>query len=505
MLRLARGPLYTSSSRQAATGIIVPFKVDADTKKPYGLLPDHTLKKLSLNGEPLASGASRSLFHEHRDHEQLTCVNVSPPKEELKYEYINLQKETLRTAVAGAVRAFKDSKLDSVKVDPSFNDMETVSEAVKLASYEFKPKEQAKYPKFEGLDGLGAAYGDAQNFARFLMESPANLMTPQIFASAVQEKVASWKLGNVEVIVRDEAWIKEKKMGAFLSVSVGSDIPPVLLEVHVNRPEGDSEAVPEICMVGKGVTFDTGGISIKPSAGMDAMRADMGGAATTVAATLGAAKIDKSGKYFVCLTPLCENMPSGKATKPGDVVTAMNGKTIQVDNTDAEGRMILADTLTYADETLKAKRIVNAATLTGAMMVALGGGAAGVFTRSDDIYGGLFSAAYETGDRVWQMPMFNLYLNQMKESPTADLNNIGGGGRGGGACTAAAFLSEFVKCEEWAHVDIAGVMDNKKEVPYLGAGMSGRPTRTFMRYLNDLLEYNGNSLSNDDRLNQTSQ
>ena len=161
-------------------------------------------------------------------------------------------------------------------------------------------------------------------------------------------------------------------------------------------------------------------------------------------------------------------MPSGKATKPGDVVTAMNGKTIQVDNTDAEGRLILADTLVYADKTLKAKRIIDAATLTGAMMVALGAGASGVFTRSEEIYGGLFSAAFETGDRVWQMPLYELYLKQMKESPTADLNNIGGG-RAGGACTAAAFLSEFVECEEWAHVDIAGVMDNKKEVPYAEA------------------------------------
>jgi len=319
------------------------------------------------------------------------------------------------------------------------------------------------------------------------MEAPANLMTPQIFSETVKEKVDTWNLGDkVEVVVRDEQWIKDKKMGAFLSVSKGSEIPPILLEIHVNKPKDNPDAVPEICMVGKGVTFDTGGISIKPSAGMDAMRADMGGAATCVASTLGAAKLDKSGKYFVCLTPLCENMPSGSATKPGDVVTASNGKTIQVDNTDAEGRMILADTLIYADKDLKAKRIIDAATLTGAMMVALGAGASGVFTRSQDIYDKLFDAAWHTGDRVWQMPMFNLYLEQMKKSPTADLNNIGGG-RAGGACTAAAFLGEFVENSEWAHVDIAGVMDNKTEVPYLGAGMSGRPTRTFLKFLHELM------------------
>ena len=180
-------------------------------------------------------------------------------------------------------------------------------------------------------------------------------------------------------------------------------------------------------------------------------------------------------------------MPSGTATKPGDVVTASNGKTIQVDNTDAEGRMILADTLIYADRDLKAKRILDAATLTGAMMVALGAGASGVFTRSQQIYEKLAKASFETGDRVWQMPLFELYLDQMKKTPTADLNNLGP--RAGGSCTAAAFLGAFVEnCEEWAHVDIAGVMANTTEVAYLSAGMSGRPTRTFMKFLFELMK-----------------
>merc|ERR1712178_237040 len=197
------------------------------------------------------------------EYEQIAAVNVSLPKKLPQYEYVNTEKEHIRTAVSKAVKSFKGSKLDSVKIDPSFFDMETVSEAVKLASFEYKAKEAEKFPKFEGLDGTGAIYGEAQNFARHLMEAPANLMTPQIFAKTVQEKVESWNLGDkVEVVVRDEAWIKSKNMGAFLSVSKGSEIPPVLLEVHVNKPKDDENAVPEICMVGKGVTFDTGGISI---------------------------------------------------------------------------------------------------------------------------------------------------------------------------------------------------------------------------------------------------
>jgi len=312
------------------------------------------------------------------------------------------------------------------------------------------------------------------------------LMTPEIFAKTIQEKVAEWDLENVEVVVRDKKWIRDMKMESFWSVSQGSAIPPVLLEIHVNRPENSEAASePEICFVGKGVTFDTGGISIKPSANMDAMRGDMGGAATTASATLGAARLGSIKQHFSCIIPLCENMPSSTATKPGDVVTAMNGKTIQVDNTDAEGRLILADALTYADKNLKAKKILDAATLTGAMMVALGSGASGVFTRSSQMYSDLEKSGFETGDRVWRMPMYSVYTEKISESPTADLNNIGPG-RGGGACTAAAFLGEFVENENWAHVDIAGVMD-AADAAYVSKGMSGRPTRTFLKYLEEQL------------------
>lgn len=259
-----------------------------------------------------------------------------------------------------------------------------------------------------------------------------------------------------------------------------------MLEIHVNKSNSQQEN-PKITFVGKGVTFDTGGISIKPSAGMDAMRGDMGGAATTAAAMLGAARLAKhdlgiaSDQYLCCLTPLCENMPSGRATKPGDVVTAMNGKTIQVDNTDAEGRLILADALTYADKNLKSGEIIDAATLTGAMMIALGSGASGCFSRSDSMFANLEISGQETGDRMWRMPLFQLYNEKITKSPTADLNNIGPG-RGGGACTAAAFLGEFVENENWCHVDIAGVMDSS-DCSYVGKGMSGRPTRTFLKYL----------------------
>merc|ERR1719245_1792769 len=182
-------------------------------------------------------------------------------------------------------------------------------------------------------------------------------------------------------------------MGSFLSVSNGGPEPPVFLEIHVNKPEGDDDAVPEVCMVGKGITFDAGGISIKGSKGMMDMRADMGGAATTAAATLGAARLVDTNKYFACITPLCENMPSGTATKPGDVVTAKNGKTIQIDNTDAEGRLILADALTYAD-TFKPSLVIDVATLTGAMAVAIGGSASGVYSTSNKFWNEIQDASF---------------------------------------------------------------------------------------------------------------
>jgi aminopeptidase len=184
---------------------------------------------------------------------------------------------------------------------------------------------------------------------------------------------------------------------------------------------------------------------------------------------------------IVGLAPLCENMPSGKANKPGDVIRARNGKTIQVDNTDTEGQLILADVLCYA-HTLNPKAIINAATLTGAMDIALGSGATGVFTNSSWLWNKLFEASIETGYRVWRMPLFEHYTRQVKDCQLADVNNIGKY-RSAGACTAAAFLKEFVTHPKWAHSDIAGVMTNKDEVPYLWKGMTGRPTRTLIEFL----------------------
>jgi len=209
----------------------------------------------------------------------------------------------------------------------------------------------------------------------------------------------------------------------------------------------------------------------------------MGGAAT-VTATLKAVAELSLPVNMVVLVPLTENMPDGKATKPGDVVTAMNGKTIQVDNTDAVGRLILADALTYADS-FNPRLVMDVATLTGAISVALGTGATGAYSTSTKDFDVLAAAGAHTGDRVWRMPLWDHYIKSMKKSPLADLNNISLT-PGGGSCTAAAFLKQFTNSKNWLHLDIAGVMENEGAVSYLGSGMSGRPTRTMVKFVENV-------------------
>lgn len=274
-----------------------------------------------------------------------------------------------------------------------------------------------------------------------------------------------------------------------------------MLKLHYNNAPNTKPLV----FVGKGITFDSGGISLKPSSNMDKMRADMGGAANVLSTifTLAQKKspVNIIGTivsfYFPLiielnsnrtgLMPLCENLPSGKANKPGDVVTAMNGKTIQVDNTDAEGRLILADGLCYAHQ-FNPFLIMDIATLTGAISVALGSAATGVFSTSTNYWKMLQRCGSETGDRMWRMPLFNHFTKQTTDSQLADLCNIGKYLGQGGSCIAAAFLREFVTASNWIHLDIAGVMDNKDEVTYLSKGMSGRPLRTLVKFIEEIFE-----------------
>uniref|UniRef100_A0A2C9KE70 Cytosol aminopeptidase n=1 Tax=Biomphalaria glabrata TaxID=6526 RepID=A0A2C9KE70_BIOGL len=453
---------------------------------------------LKIAGKKLKTGKSRLLYGIGEAYSTIAVANLG--KQDAGYdadEQVDQGKENVRTAVASAVVSLRDSGETQVDIEPC-GDAEAAAEGTFLSLYSFDDlrQEEKRKPSVDvnlvtlGLSeeviastktswSKGQTLASAQNLARKLKENPANLMTPTIFCEEVKKNFEG--LPNVEVIVRDKEWAEAQKMGSFLSVSRGSEEPPKFLEIHYN---GGNPADPPVVFVGKGVTFDSGGISIKPSGDMDKMRADMGGAACVISSILAAVKLGLplNIKGF---TPLTENMPSGKATKPGDVVVARNGKTIMVNNTDAEGRLILADTLCYA-ETFNPRLILDIATLTGAVVIALGGVVSAAYTKSDHLWETLHNAGKVTGDRMWRMPLLKYYTGLVTEGVIADVNNISKKAREAGSCTAAAFLKEFVSTDNWIHVDMAGVMHNSDEVPYLGSGMSGRPTRTLFQFLESL-------------------
>ncbi|XP_003411330.1 cytosol aminopeptidase [Loxodonta africana] len=441
---------------------------------------------LTISGPPLKAGKTRTFHGLHQDYPSVVIVGLGKKAAGVNdQENWHEGKENIRAAVAAGCRQVQDLEIPFVEVDPC-GDAQAAAEGAVLGLYEYDELKQKKKMMVSAqLHGSGdqeawqkgVQFASGQNLARHLMETPANEMTPTRFAEIIEKNLKDAN-SKTEVYVRPKSWIEEQAMGSFLSVAKGSDEPPVFLEIHYKGSPDACE--PPLVFVGKGITFDSGGISIKASANMDLMRADMGGAATICSAIVSAAKLNLPIN-IIGLAPLCENMPSGKANKPGDVVRAKNGKTIQVDNTDAEGRLILADALCYA-HTFNPKLIINAATLTGAMDIALGSGATGVFTNSTWLWTKLFEASVETGDRVWRMPLFEHYTKQVVDCQLADVNNIGKY-RSAGACTAAAFLKEFVTHSIWAHLDIAGVMTNKDEVPYLRKGMTGRPTRTLIEFL----------------------
>jgi len=296
-----------------------------------------------------------------------------------------------------------------------------------------------------GLEhGAGIAAGTA--LAKDLGNLPANVCTPTYLAARARQMARDHKAVKVKILERAE--IKRLKMGAFLSVTQGSDQPPKLIVIEYRGAKASGTPV---ALVGKGITFDSGGISLKPGPGMDEMKFDMGGAASVFGALEAVAAIG-ARINVVGIVPACENMPSGRATKPGDIVTSMSGKTIEVLNTDAEGRLILCDAITYARR-FKPGRVVDIATLTGACVIALGAHNTGLFANDEGLAQDLAAAGRRADDAAWHMPIGDEYAEQLK-SNFADLANIGG--REAGAVTAATFLSKFAEGLTWAHLDIAG-------------------------------------------------
>ena len=317
--------------------------------------------------------------------------------------------------------------------------------------------------------------GESQNFTRDLVNEPSNRMTPTILGERAKKMCAEVGL-KCEVYGADK--IKELKMGAFWSVAQGSDEPPALI-VMKYEPAGAPEK-PVIGLVGKGITFDTGGISIKPADGMEKMKYDMAGGATMIGAMRAIALL-KSKVKVIAIVTATENMPSGKAQKPGDVQIAMSGKSIEIINTDAEGRLVLADGLHYAKQ-LGATHLVDAATLTGAVVVALGYANAGVFANDDTMYDRLHKANEKAGEKMWRLPLDDEYKEQIR-STIADIMNTGG--RWGGAINAAMFLKEFAEDTPWIHLDIAGTAWTEEQKPWIAKGPSGIALRSLVQFVRD--------------------
>ncbi len=404
-----------------------------------------------------------------------------------------LKLDTLRRAAAAVARVAKKQKSKTLGFNfPLWNNdpaatAQAIAEGVELALYQdirFKSEPEDKGSQIETVDLLGfggqeAAIARANQIvsgvilARQLVAAPANEVTPVTLAETAQAIAKDHGL-QVEILEREDC--EKLGMGAFLGVALASDLPPKFIHLTY-KPEGTPKK--KLAIIGKGVTFDSGGLNIKGAgSGIETMKMDMGGAA----ATLGAAKVIGQLKPDVevhFISAAAENMISGHAMHPGDILKASNGKTIEVNNTDAEGRLTLADALVFADK-LGLDAIVDLATLTGANIIALGDDIAGLYTPDDGVAAQLEKAAEISGEKIWRMPMEEKYFEGLK-SGIADMKNTGP--RPGGAITAALFLKQFVKETPWAHLDIAGPVWVDKENGYNGSGATGYGVRTLVSWV----------------------
>jgi leucyl aminopeptidase len=406
--------------------------------------------KLSVNGVRNAAGTAVRFAKPRGIKEIVFLVSDELPAE-----------ASVRAAVEGAfVGDFDPDTYKSDRKDKSIEQFTVVAAGADRVAAEKGFRE-------------GVIVGESQNFTRTLVNEPGNKLTPTILGQRAAEMASEVGLGW-DVYSTDK--IKELKMGAFWSVAQGSEEPPSLIVLRY-EPEGVTDG-PVLGLVGKGITFDSGGISLKPGADMDKMKYDMAGGAAMIGAMRAIALLKPRVRVIavVCAT---ENLPDGKAQKPGDVQTAMSGKTIEIINTDAEGRLVLADGLAYAKQ-LGATHLVDAATLTGACVVALGMINAGVFANDEEIYSKFEAALKVSGEKFWRLPLGDEYAEMIK-SEIGDIKNTGG--RWGGASTAAEFLHVFAEDTPWMHLDIAGVAWAEKAEPYMAKGPSGIAVRSIVEWV----------------------
>ncbi|NDJ19191.1 leucyl aminopeptidase [Myxacorys almedinensis] len=400
--------------------------------------------------------------------------------------------ESLRRAGATAAKLAKRNRCKTVGIYlPVVNDdaaasAQAIAEGVELALYQdrrFKsepddslPIEQIELLELAGQDdAIAKAHKICSGvfLARALVAAPANYVTPVTLAETASAIASEFGLHS-EILEKEDC--EKLGMGAFLGVAQASDLPPKFIHLTY-KPEGTARK--KVAIIGKGLTFDSGGLNIKGAgSGIEMMKTDMGGAGATLGAAKAIAQLkpDVEVHFIIAAT---ENMISGHAIHPGDILTASNGKTIEINNTDAEGRLTLADALVFA-ETLEVDAIVDLATLTGACVIALGDSIAGLWSPNDAVADQLVSASEQAGEKLWRMPMEEKYFESMK-SGIADMKNTGA--RAGGAISAAIFLKQFVKETPWAHLDIAGPVWADKENSYNGAGATGYGVRTLVNWV----------------------
>ena len=488
---------YTSDKLdRLSTGLLVIFALDAAEKKQtkpaiklltsVGPLAKATSAILS-SGEFAAGSCETVLLHTPAGFKAERILLVGLAK---------LSATEVRKAAGAAVRFAKPRKLRELAIAiPEGLDPLAATRALVEGAYigDFDPDTYRSDRKDQSIEELtvvagaktnqvaaeaglreGVILGGAQNFTRTLVNEPGNVMTPTVLGQKASEMCRQYGL-KCEVFGADK--LKELKMGAFWGVTKGSEEPPALI-VMTYEP-ANAPAKPVLGLVGKGITFDTGGISIKPADGMEKMKYDMAGGAAMIGAMQAIAQLKPAVKVIgiVCAA---ENMPSGTAMKPGDVQIAMSGKSIEIVNTDAEGRLVLADGLAYARQ-LGATHLIDAATLTGACVVALGMVNAGSFANDEEIYRHFTDALQITGERFWRLPLEDEYKDQIKSS-IADIMNTGAT-RWGGAINAAMFLKEFAEDTPWIHLDIAGVAWTEEAKPWIAKGPSGIAVRTLAEWV----------------------
>jgi leucyl aminopeptidase len=480
-----------------ASPLLVIFALDSAEKKPSAkpaiklLTANSTVAKATASvlssGEYAAGSCDTVLLHTPAGCKAERILLVGLGK---------LTTAEVRKAAGAAVRFAKPRKLRELSLAiPEGLDPAAATRALIEGAYigDFDPDTYRSDRKDQSIEQLtivaasgvkeaaleaglreGVILGEAQNFTRTLVNEPGNVMTPTVLGQKAAEMCAQYGL-SCEVYGADK--LKELKMGAFWGVTKGSQEPPALI-VMTYEPKG-APATPVLGLVGKGITFDTGGISIKPADGMEKMKYDMAGGAAMIGAMQAIAQLKPAVKVIgiVCAA---ENMPSGTAMKPGDIQIAMSGKSIEIINTDAEGRLVLADGLAYARQ-LGATHLIDAATLTGACVVALGMVNAGSFSNDDETYRHFTDALQISGERFWRLPVEDDYKEFIKSS-IADIMNTGGS-RWGGAITAAMFLKEFAEETPWIHLDIAGLAWSEEAKPWMAKGPSGFAVRTITEWV----------------------